>query len=157
MFDIGLNIGTFKNLHDAEYVLNRAIEIANDYGHVNLADILDLKDEKSGYMDCKYGLTYSAIRYGWTYPVILKGVVELTVQGTYTISLPKFDWFNEEYVRTAKKPESSIKPKSNVKQDHPEPEPINITLPSDKLEQTISVLFKDLDKIKDRPVFINIM
>lgn len=121
--------------------LTMATQIARIYGYVTLADILDLEDEKFCYMDCKYG---------WTYSVILKGVVELTGQGIYAISLPKFDWFLE-CVRPAKTP------KSSVKQDRPDPEPINITLPSDKLEQNISVLFKDLDKIKDRPVFINIM
>lgn len=147
MFDIDLKIGTFKNLRDAEYVLNRAIEIAKYYGHVNLVDILDLKDEKTDYMDCKYG---------WTYPVILKGAIVLTGKGTYTISLPKSDRFID-YVRPDQTPKSSVKPKYSIKQDHPDPEPINVTLPADKLEQTISILFKDLDKIKDRPVFINIM
>ena len=140
-------IGTFNNLHDAKYVLNTATQIARSYGYVTLADILDLEDEKSCYMDCKYG---------WTYPVILKGVVELIGQEIYAISLPKFDWFSE-YVRPSETPKSSVKPKYSVKQDHPDPEPINVTLPSDKFEQTISILFKDLDKIKDRPVFINIM
>ena len=156
MFDIDLKIGTFNNLHDTEYVLNKAIEIAKYYGHVNLADILDLKDEKTGYMDCEYGWTYPVIKYGWTYPVILKGAIVLTGKGTYTISLPKFDWFID-YVRPYQTPKSSVKPKYSIKQDHHDPEPINVTLPADKLEQTISILFKDLDKIKDRPVFINIM
>ena len=61
------------------------------------------------------------------------------------------------YRKHRKSQKSIVKPKSSVKKDHPDPEPINVTLPSDKFEQTISILFKDLDKIKDRPVFINIM
>lgn len=141
MFDISLKIGTFRSFYYADFILNRAIEIARLYGYITLADILELVGEKSGYTDRKYG---------WTYSTISDGVIAPTDKETYTISLPKFDWF-DEYAKADKAP------KSSVKQDHPDPEPINVTLPSDKLERTISILFKDLDKIKGRPVFINIM
>lgn len=107
-----------------------------------MADMHDLIGDKSGYIDCKYGWTFSKLRLAY---------IEILAPDMYSIHMPTCDWFSDKKDATTVTEFPTAKPKQT------EPEPINVTIPADKLEQIISALFKDLEKIKDRPVFINII
>ena len=137
-------VGKFKHHADALKVLSQAIEVAMDYGYITMTDINWLIGTSDNYNDSKRG---------WTYDAIIKGNVRRN-GNTFVISLPRCNWFDDA---TMIKPSDE---KSTVKSEQPQPEPINITIPANKPEvirETINALCGNLEKIKDRPVFINIM
>lgn len=141
----------FDCIKDAEAVLNQAIEIAKIYGYVTVADICDFN-----------GVTpiYTENLVGWSLDAIKKAeICECYYddgQGnvySYVLYLPQCDWEKDKHTKEAKNTE-----KPNIG------EPINITISSGEwdtrrndIEQAFSELFKNSDKIKDRPIFINIM
>lgn len=138
------HIGIFDYWIDAHIALYRAMGIAELYGHATVADISDLVGEKCGYIDTKRG---------WTESCIKKGNV-CRIGNAFVISLPRCNWFDDA---TMIKPSDE---KSTVKSEQSQPEPINITIPANKPEvigETINALCSNLEKIKDRPVFISIM
>lgn len=67
----------FNDRGDAEAVLSRMIELAEEYGHVSIADLYDLCDKTA---------PYTMHKYGWT--DLRTASVELTRDG-YIIDLPK--------------------------------------------------------------------
>lgn len=135
-----INIGKFITPIAARDTLNYAREIAETYDHVTMTDMNDLIGNQSEYSDCKYGWTCCGLRLAY---------VEVLATDVYSIHMPACDWF---YDGTGS---STAKPKEKK-----ESEPINITVPADKLDaiqQAINTLFDNLEIIKDRPIFINIM
>lgn len=127
-------IGAFLSRHEASRVLHCAEQIIEVYGYVSLADMLDLCGKNPSYKDSKIG---------WTADAMENSEIKKIADNAYAITMPKYNWHVDD-------DESfSLDEKS-------QPEPIDVTVPSDKLEQTISALFKDPEKIKDRPVFITI-
>ena len=140
-----LHVGKFITPIDARNVLIHAREIAEKYAYVTMADMHDLIGDKSEYTDCKYGWTPSKLKLAY---------IEMLAPDMYSIHMPACDWFSD------KKDATTITEFPTAKSKQIEPEPINITISADKankLEQTISALFKDPEKIKDRPVFITII
>ena len=138
-------IGIFDSRIDARFTLDQAIGTAELYGHVTMAYILDLIGDKCEHTDTKRG---------WTESCINKGRVENICPGAYAIILPRCNWFDDA---TMIKPSDE---RSTVKSEQSQPEPINITIPANKPEligETIHALFSNLEKIKDRPVFISIV
>lgn len=136
----GFYIGKFERPYDANIILERIQEIGKSYGYVTLADVHDLIGDMSEYCECKYG---------WTFPGLKTMYVAVFDKQAYSIHMPAFDWFYDEAGS------STAKPKEKT-----ESEPINITVPADKpddIRQTINTLFNNLEKIKDRPIFINII
>lgn len=141
----GFYVGKFITPIDARNALIYAREIAEEYAYVTMADIHDLIADKSEYTDCKYGWTLSKLKLAY---------IETLAPDMYSIRMPAFDWFSD------KKDATTVTKFPTTKSKQTEPEPINITIPADKadkLEQTISVLLKDPEKVKDRPVFITII
>lgn len=136
---------------DAEQVLKQAKEIAGLYGYVTVADICELAGKTS---------TYIKSLVGWSYEAIEKADICLEYYNDgfglmfeFVLYLPQCDWEKNEYT---KKAEDTKKPSAG--------EPINISISADEwntrrndIEQVLNELFRNSDKIKDRPVFINIM
>lgn len=48
----------FESMAEAERVKEQMSEIINEYGYVTVADVCDLANVSSNYMDSKYGWTY---------------------------------------------------------------------------------------------------
>lgn len=133
-------IGKFRTPIAARDTLTYAREIAEAYDHISMTDMNDLIGNQSEYSDCKYGWTLSKLRLAY---------VEVLAPDVYSIHMPACDWFYDE-ARS-----STAKPKEKT-----ESEPINITIPADKtdgIKQAINTLFDNLERIKDRPIFINII
>lgn len=136
---------------DAEQVLKQAKEIAGLCGYVTVADICDLTGKTS---------TYTESLVGWSYEAIEKAEIcwehyndGFGLMFEFVLYLPQCDWEKNEYTKEA---EDTEKPSTG--------EPINITISSNEwntrrndIEQVFNELFRNSDKIKDRPVFINIM
>lgn len=130
-----IRIATFSSNREANEILHNAEQIIKAYGHVSLVDILDLCGKNGTYKDAKIG---------WTEATFKNAKVKRIREG-YVICMPKYDWFDDA---------SMIK----ASDEQPQPEPINITIPAEKPEiirETISAICSDIEKIKDRPVFIN--
>lgn len=128
---------------DAEAVFDQAKEIAEMYGYVTVADICDLAGVASIYAENLYGLSPTAIK---------KAKIYLN-KDCYVLYLPQCDWKKDGY---AKETEDMETPSTG--------EPINITISSNEwntrrndIEQVFNELFRNSDKIKDRPVFISLM
>lgn len=132
---IRIIVGSFLSSHRAAEVLHYARQIVEVYGYVSMADMRDL-----------YGGTpsYEESKVGWTADAMENSEIEKIADNAYVITMPEYNWHADDDESV------SLDEKS-------QPEPIDITVPSDKLEETISALFKDPEKIKDRPVFITIM
>lgn len=130
-----ITIGDFLSSHKASSVLHNAKQVIEVYGYISLADMLDLCGKNPSYKDSKVG---------WTADAMENSEIKKIADNAYVITMPEYNWHadDDEPVSLDEKSQS---------------EPIDITVPSDKLEQTISTLFKDPEKIKDRPVFITIM
>lgn len=140
-----INIGKFRTPIAARDTLTYAREIAEAYEHVTMTDMNDLIGNQSEYSDCKYGWTCCGLRLAY---------VEVLAPDVYSIHMPACDWFFDKKDATTVTKFPTAKPKQT------EPEPINVTIPADKpevIEQIIDTLFNNSEKIKDRPVFINIM
>lgn len=137
MFTTSINIGLFASDHEANKVLHSAEQLIKVYGHVSFADMLDL---------CEMDATYKDTKIGWTETAFKNAKIRAFYEG-YSISMPKCDWCYDASVAKAS-------------DEQPQPEPINITIPAEKSEiikEIINSLCNNLEKIKDRPVFINIM
>ena len=133
-------IGKFRTPIAARDTLTYAREIAEAYDHVSMTDMNDLIGNQSEYSDCKYGWTLSKLRLAY---------VEVLAPDVYSIHMPACDWFYDEAGSFTAKPKEKT-----------ESEPINITVPADKpdgIKQAINTLFDNLEKIKDHPIFINIV
>lgn len=133
-------IGKFGTPIAARDILTHAREIAEVYDYVSMADMNDLIGNQSEYSDCKYGWTLSKLRLAY---------VGVLAPDAYSIHMPAYDWFYDEAGS------STTKPKEKT-----ESEPINITVPADKpdgIKQAINTLFDNLERIKDHPIFINIV
>ena len=131
----GIRIGNFLNNYEAEEILHQTKQLIENYAYVSLADIFDL---------CGGTPAYKQTKIGWTANAMKDAKIESYAHVSYVIHMPEYNWHADDDESV------SIDEKS-------QPEPIDITVPSDKLEQAISALFKDPEKIKDRPVFITIM
>lgn len=124
------------NSRKAAEILHYAKQIIETYGYVSLADILDLSGKNPAYKDTKIG---------WTEAAFKNAKIEMLGKGC-TIRMPDCDWHKDS--------------DSDAVGEQFQPEPINVTIPKDKpelIKQTITALFENSEKIKDRPVFINIM
>lgn len=126
--------------HDAK-------EIAEFYGFVTVADMMDLSSCHSAWGD------YDT--FGWTKQALARAVIEHTTSSdSYRICMPEYDWGN--YPGKSSMSGEDGRPKTV--------EPINITISSGELdtrrhdiEDVLHLLFENADKIKDRPVFISLM
>lgn len=164
-----MEIVTFlSNYDEVIKVLHCAEQIIKVYGYVSLADMLDLCGKNATYMDSKIG---------WTGDAFKNAKIRVFYEGC-TISMPEYDWFgNTNYKKEknemsgnncifgmalgVRKCQTDANKSSDEQTDeYPQPEPINITIPVDKLEaikETINTLCDNIDRIKDRPIFISIM
>ena len=132
----------FKNDKEASLFIERAREIAKEYGMVTLSDLYELIGIKSDYLCNKISWSIHSINYNLyiEYNSDLK---------CYMVSFPK-PFFEEN------KSKSYINKKKMVSSS----EPINITIScmdllSDPLE-AIHQIFDMANQIKNRPVFITI-
>lgn len=131
----------FKNNKEASLFIERAREIAKEYGMVTLSDLYELIGIKSDYLCNKISWSIHSINYNLyiEYNSDLK---------CYMVSFPK-PFFEEN------KSKSYINKKKMVSSS----EPINITINMDLLEDPFEVIHQIFDianKIKDRPIFITI-
>ena len=131
----------FKNDKEASLFIERAREIAKEYGMVTLSDLYELIGIKSDYLCNKIRWSIYSINYNLyiEYNSDLK---------CYMVSFPK-PFFEEN------KSKSYINKKKMVSSS----EPINVTINMDLLEDPFEVIHQIFDmtnKIKDRPVFISI-
>lgn len=131
----------FKNDKEASLFIERAREIAKEYGSVTLSDLYELIGIKSNYLCNKISWSIHSINYNLhvEYNSDLK---------CYMVSFPK-PFFEEN------KSKSYINKKKMVSSS----EPINVTINMDLLEDPFEVIHQIFDmtnKIKDRPVFITI-
>lgn len=137
-----MNYEFYFNTHeDAMYFIDRAQEIAKDYGKVSLADLCVLAG------DNKYD--WWAANVYWTYNMTVfdMNYVYVADKGTYRITMP----VPKDYYHNST-PRSTVKPKNT-------PEPLNITIlmdPSKDPYTTIREVIQQANEIKDRPVFITI-
>ena len=133
-------IGKFRTPIAARDTLTHAREIAEAYDYVSMDDMNYLIGNRSEYSDFKYGWTLSKLRLAY---------VEVLAPDVYSIHMPAYDWFYDEAWS------STANPKEKT-----ESEPINITVLADKsdgIKQVINTLFDNLERIKDHPIFINIV
>lgn len=128
-------IGSFLSSHKATEVLHNARRLIETYGCISMADMCDL---------CGGTPSYEETKIGWTVDAIENSEIEKIADNKYAIIMPGYNWY-------------AVNGKSVSLDESPQFEPIDVAVPSDKLEQTISALFKDPEKIKDRPVFITII
>lgn len=138
MLTTGIKIGNFSSRQAVNEILHNAKRIIKTYGYVSLADMLDLCGKDTVYKDSKIGWTESAFK---------NAKIQIAYEG-YAIQMPEYDWRENDVLDTVEE------------QLQFEPEPINITIPADKseaIEQIIAALFNNFEKIKDHPVFVNIM
>ena len=138
MLTTGIKIGNFSSHPKVIEILHNAKKIIEAYGYISLADMLDLCGKDTIYKDSKIGWTESAFK---------NAKIQRVYEG-YAIQMPEYNWRENDVLDTVDE------------ELHFEPEPINITIPADKseaIEQIIIALFNNSEKIKDRPVFINIM
>lgn len=132
---IRIVIGSFLSSHKATEVLHNARRLIEMYGCVSMADMCNL---------CGGTPSYEETKVGWTADAMKNSEIEKIADNAYVITMPEYNWHADDDESV------SLDEKS-------QPEPINVTVSSDKLEQAISALFKYPEKIKDRPVFITIM
>lgn len=128
-------IVSFLSRHEAKKTLHYARQLVKVYGYISMADMCDL---------CGSTASYEETKLGWTVDAMENLKIQKITDNNYIIIMPRYNWHavDDEPVSLDKNSQF---------------EPIGVTVPSDKLEQTISALFKDPEKIKDRPVFITIM
>ena len=129
----------FGTRDQAKTILNRLLEIAADYHYASVADLKDLCDIKSDYLDNKLRWSESTIR---------SAEVLHEVYGTWKIRLP-----------IPGDDASAIKQAVYKSFHKPESEPLNISVDTNEIDDVDNVLaevFKYVYTIKDRAVFINI-
>lgn len=132
----GIRIGSFSNYYEAAQIFRNIVQLNKVYGHVSLADVLDLCGENTTHDE--------DAKIGWTEDAFKNAEIKAYYEG-YSISMPKYDWFNNA---------SMIRASDELLQ----PEPINITIPAEKpelIKETINSLCNNLEIMKDHPVFIN--
>ena len=138
MLTTGIKIGNFSSHQKVIEILHNAKKIIETYGYISLADMLDLCGKDTIYKDTKIGWTESAFK---------NAKIQIVYEG-YAIQMPEYNWRENDGLDTVDE------------ELHFEPVPINITIPVDKseaIEQIITALFNNFEKIKDHPVFINIV
>lgn len=131
----------FRNDKEASLFVERAREIANEYGRVTLSDLYDLSGHSSFYVHNKISWSVYSVKNN----VYVKYNSDLKC---YIVSFPE-PFFEEN------KPKSHIAKKELVNSS----EPINVTINMDLLEDPLETVHQILDmanEIKDRPVFITI-
>lgn len=134
-------VASFASYADADNALFYAMQVAKEYGYISCADLFEICGMSPSYTETKIGWTEQAIKSA----KVDKFICQNQSKDFYTIRMPECDWFEDADDSVA-----SIE----------KAEPINVTIPKDKpefIKQTITALFENSEKIKDRPVFINIM
>lgn len=139
-------IGHFKSKDEATEFYKSVKDIVIRYGYATVADAKELCGDDSSWNDNLMG---------WSRDVLHWAMIERVVSDNgweYIVRFPECDWNKK---RNDSGP--SAKPQSD-------PEPINITISSGEwdtrrndIEYAFRVLFDNIEKIKDRPVFITIM
>lgn len=144
MIDGTIDICTFRKKSEAEEALRKLKAVADLGGsHISLATA----EWCCGLKSANWEETV-----GWTSDTFEKFTeIRKTGMGFYAIYAPSYDWH---------KSEENESEETTTAQG----EPININIPldkwftkSDNIKALIQSLFEDPEKIKDRPVFINIM
>lgn len=140
----------FKYEKEASLFVERAREIAKEYGRVTLSDLYDLSGGPSCYVHSKISWSVYSIKNN----VYVKYNSDLEC---YIVSFPD-PYFNKV---DNNKVETTATPKSYVvkKESETSSEPLNITICMDLLEDPLKVIHEVFDmtnKIKDRQVFITI-
>lgn len=138
MLTTGIKIGNFSSHQEVNEILRNAKKVIKSCGYVSLADMLNLCGKDTEYKDYKIGWTESAFK---------NTKIQIVYEG-YAIQMPGYNWRENDVLDTVDE------------ELHFEPAPINITIPADKseaIEQIIAALFNNFEKIKDHPVFVNIM
>ena len=140
----------FKYEKEASLFVERAREIAKEYGSATLSDLYDLRGGPSCYANSKISWSVYSIKNN----VYVKYNNDLEC---YIVSFPE-PYFNKV---DNKKGETTTTPKSYVvkKKSETSSEPLNITICMDLLEDPFEVVHEIFDmtnKIKDRPAFITI-
>lgn len=140
----------FKNDKEASLFVERAREIASEYGRVTLSDLYDLSGRPSFYAHNSVSWSVYSVKNN----VYVKYNSDLKC---YIVTFPEpyFIKVNNN------KAETSITPKSYVvkKESETSSEPLNITICMDLLEdplETVHQILNMANEIKDRPVFITI-
>ena len=129
----------FNTREQAETILNRLLDIAEDYHYVSVADLKDLCAIESHYLDNHLRWSESAVRGA----EILRDFdgnwkIRLTIPGDDRPTIKKAVY------------------KSSYKST---PEPLNITINTNEIDDFDNVLvgvFRQVYTITDRAVFINI-
>lgn len=141
----------FDTEKDASYFVDHALDIAKNYGKVTLCDLYDING--------RWPVDYTSTKIGWTLGSINTRVYTKfdSALKHYIVTFPEPD-FN---VNKPNKNKSCITPTSCIvkKESKTSPEPLNITICMDVLEDPCAVFHEVFDlakKIKDRPVFITI-
>lgn len=143
----------FATREDARDALDKALEIAETYGHVTLADIKDIARTKSYYVDNKLfwqsgdSLTDDSIILrtadGWI----------IRMPENYIDERPRYGYYRDYAQRSYRYSKPMIKP-------DPEPQPLYITVNTesiDDVDETLANLFKYIYTITDRVVNISIV
>lgn len=141
----------FDNRDDAEYFIDRAQEIAKNYGNVNLADLNDLAGIESTYLDRQVIWTCNTIFFDTLY-------VYLADKHVYYVQMPEPDQRPASNKVSYKHCECRTTWR-NTGKSKKTPEPFNITIlmdPSKDPYTTIREVIQQANEIKDRPVFITI-
>lgn len=148
-----VSFGRFKNRDDAVKILQSVKKLAGLYNVVTFADVADL---------CGYDSTWNDHLIGWSSDALTNypWIRQINSIPEYTIQFPECDWDNSN---PPDKYQNQCMDHSDI-QDMSDPEPINITISSGEwdtrrndIDDVFQALFNNLDKVKDRPVFITIM
>ena len=140
----------FKYEKEASLFVERAREIAKEYGRVTLSDLYDLSGVQNCYAHSKISWSVYSIKNN----VYVKYDSDLEC---YIVSFPEpyFNKVNNNKVETTATSKSYVAKKESETSS----EPLNITICMDLLENPLEVVHEVFDmtnKIKDRPVFITI-
>lgn len=150
MIDNTICISTFRERSDAEEALSKLKAVADlCLSYVSLATAEYCCELRSS--------ANWAETVGWTSDTIKKfTTIRRTDMDFYEIIAPLYDWHksnNDDICKNESEETATA-----------QGEPININIPldkwftkSDNVKALIQSLFEDPEKIKDRPVFINIM
>lgn len=145
----------FDTREDAKYFIDRAQEIAKNYGTVSLGDLNDLAGIETTYLDRQVIWTYSTIFFDTSY-------VYSADKYRYCVQMPEPDQYPAPTRKSYKDYYRTTTPHSIVYTKKPliaTPEPFNITIlmdPSKDPYTTIREVIQQANEIKDRPVFITI-
>lgn len=142
----GVAISGIQTRKDATDILNRMLEIVEDYGYATVADLKDLSDIAGSYTDNKLQ---------WAKANIVSAHISEDNDGTYRISLPAPTDTPPNYRRV---PSTYRDTTAYSKVKHTK-DPINITIDIKELDDpanTLAEVFKYVYTIEDRVVNISI-